>query len=209
VNRAWLAGLGLVVSLAACSGPATPRPSSEASRSPSPIPSGPAGLPVAASPASSAGPAASGLIAVDEGLLGYLPATIGSIAVVYSPDATQSVLNDVALARNASAIAYGLAIDPTTNDFVIAAVARLREGVFSEAFYRDWRSTYDRGACAQAGGVAGNAETTIGGRVVHIGTCRGGAHTYHVFLELPRVMISATSVGSKRFGEQLISTLRT
>jgi hypothetical protein len=178
------------------------------SLSPSSTPSGAAGSPVG-SPGPSVGTAASGLIAVDESLLGYLPATVGSIAVVYSPDATQSVLNDAALARSASAIAYGLAIDAATNDFVIAAAARLRDGVFSDAFYRDWRSTYDRGACAQAGGVAGKAETTIGGRVVHIGTCNGGAHTYHVYLELPRVMISATSVGSKRFGEQLISTLRT
>ena len=202
-----LAGLGLLLSLVACSGPATPMPSSPASLSPSPSPSGAAGSPVA-SQAASVGPAASGLIAVDESLLGYLPATVGSIAVVYSPDATQSVLNDAALARSASAIAYGLAIDPATNDFVIAAAARLRDGVFSDAFYRDWRSTYDRGACAQAGGVAGNAETTIGGRVVHIGTCRGGAHTYHVFLELPRVMILATSVGSKQFGEQLLGQLR-
>jgi hypothetical protein len=208
VKRAWLAGLGLVLSFAACSGPASSRPSSEASLIPSPAPSGAAGSPVATSQASTAGPAGSGLIAVDQSLLGYLPAAVGSIAVVYSPEATQSVLNDAALARSASAIAYGLAIDPATNDFVIAAVARLREGVFSDAFYRDWRSTYDRGACAQAGGVAGNAETTIGGRVVYIGTCRGGAHTYHVFLALSRVMISATSVGSKRFGEQLVMNLR-
>jgi len=129
--------------------------------------------------------------------------------VAYSAEAKQAVLRDAVLAQNASALAYGIAVDSATNDLVVAAVVKLRPGVFNDAFYRSWRATYDRAACAQAGGLAGTAETTIGGRRVDIGTCSGGAHTYHVYLELPGIMISATSVGAKRFGEQLVSNLRT
>jgi len=158
-------------------------------------------------PTSSTGPQASGLIAIDETLLRFLPAAVASFAVNYSAEATQSVLNDAALARNATALAYGMAVDPATGDLVVAAVVKLRPGVFSDAFYRTWRATYDRAACAQAGGVGGTAEATIAGRRVYVATCNAGAHTYHVFLELPGIMISATSVGAKRFGEQLVSNL--
>jgi hypothetical protein len=148
------------------------------------------------------------LITVDETLLRFLPASIGGIGVGYSAEATAEVRDDPVLARNASAVVYGMAVDPATGDLVVAAVVRLRPGVFTEAFYRSWRSTYDRAACAQAGGVAGAAEATVDGRRVDIGTCTGGAHTYHVYLELPAVMISATSVGARRFGEQLVGGLR-
>jgi hypothetical protein len=212
VSQAWLAGLVLLV--AACTSPGTPAlsagPGSAASGSPAPNGSPATTGPSSAGPGPTATPRpdASGLIAVDEGLLRYLPVSIGAVAVSYSAEATADVRDDAVLARNASSIAYGLAIDSTTGDLVVAAVVRLRPDVFDEAFYRGWRRTYDEGACAQAGGVAGAAEATVDGRLVHIGSCRGGAHTYHVFLELPRVMISATSVGVNRFGEQLIANLR-
>ena len=203
---AWLLGLGLV--LLACSGTATPSPSGGAGPGASPGTSPSIASPPGGSTASG-GLEPSGLIAVDQGLLGHLPASIGGIDVSYSGEATAEVRNDPVLAQNASALAYGLAIDPLTGDLVVAAVVRLRPGVFNDEFYRGWRTTYDRAACAQAGGVAGTAEATMGGRRVHIGTCNGGAHTYHVFLELPGVMISATSVGAKRFGEQLAANVRT
>jgi hypothetical protein len=145
---------------------------------------------------------------VDQGLLGHLPASVGGITVVYSGEATTEVRNDAVLARNASALAYGMAIDSATGDLVVAAVVRLKPGVFNDTFFRGWRSTYDQAACAQAGGVVGTAEASLGGRRVYIGTCGGGAHTYHVFLELPGVVISATSVGAKRFGEQLAGNVR-
>jgi hypothetical protein len=154
------------------------------------------------------GPTPSGLITVDETLLRHLPASIAGFGVVYSAEATAEVRDDPVLARNASALAYGMVVDPASGDLVVAAVVRLRPGVFSESFYRSWRTTYDRAACAQAGGVAGAAQATIAGRRIDIGSCNGGAHTYHVFLELPAVMISATSVGARRFGEQLVGGLR-
>ena len=36
-------------------------------------------------------------------------------------------------------------------------------GAYSETFFRDWRETYDAGACAQAGGVAGTRRDELGG----------------------------------------------
>ena len=202
MKRAWLLALLLLVG---CSGPASPSPVSSAAPG-----SSFAGTPIATTAVGqpTPGPEGSGLLAVDETLLRYLPAAIGSIAMAFSAEATQAVLRDAVLAQNATALAYGIAVDSTTNDLVVAAVVKLRPGVFNDAFYRSWRTTYDRAACAQAGGVAGTAETTIGGRRVDIGTCNGGAHTYHVYLELPGIMISATSVGAKRFGEQLVGSLR-
>jgi hypothetical protein len=147
-------------------------------------------------------------VAVDPSLVRLLPAAVGGIGVAFSPEATQEVVADKTLVASVAGIAYGQAIDPATGDLVVAAVVRLYPGVYSDAFFRGWRGTYDEGACAQAGGVAGRAEATIGGRQVHIGTCGGGAHTYHVFLEMSGVMVSATSVGPRRFGEQLMANLR-
>jgi hypothetical protein len=205
VKRAWW--LAPLLLLFGCSAPATPSP--VASVAPG---SSFAGTPIATTAVGPTPPASSaqgtGLLAIDESLLRYLPAAIGPISIAYSAEATQAVLRDAVLAQNATALAYGIAVDPATNDLVVAAVVRLRPGVFNDAFYRSWRTTYDRAACAQAGGVAGIAETTIAGRTVFIGSCNGGAHTYHAYLELPGIMISATSVGAKRFGEQLVSNLR-
>lgn len=48
----------------------------------------------------------------------------------------------------------------------------------------------------------------LGGLTVYIGTCNGGARTYHTWLDKASIVISATSVGTKRFGEQLVGNLR-
>jgi hypothetical protein len=199
--------LGPALLLVACSSPARPSPSATTAPDAS-FTGTPVATTAVGAPSPSLGPQASGPIAVDETLLRFLPASVGSINVVYSAEATQSVLNDATLARSASALVYGIALDPTTNDVVVSAVVKLRPGVFNDAFYRTWRTTYDRAACGPAGGAAGSAEATIAGRLVYIGSCQGGAHTYHVYLDVAGVMVSATSVGAKRFGEQLIGSLR-
>ncbi len=200
--RGGILAVVAALALAACSGSATPAPSNApASQAPAASASGPR-------LGATAGPASGAKAAIDETLLKYLPAAVGSLTVSYSAEATQGVVGDAGLVTNAIAVAYGIAADSTSGDFVVAAVVRLKDGVFSDSFYRSWRGTYDTGACVQAGGIAGNAEAQIGGRTVSIGTCAGGAHTYHVYLDKLNVLISATSVGSKRFGEQLMGTLR-
>ena len=87
-------------------------------------------------------------------------------------------------------------------------VAQLVPGTFSEAFFRDWRDSYDEGACGQAGGVAATAETELGGRTVYITTCAGGLRTYHAWVEERGAVVSAFSLGERRFGEQLMAGLR-
>lgn len=187
--------------VAACGGAATPVPTN--------VPASQAATTaVPSAPSGSAGPTSSERVAIDQGLLRYLPAAIASFTVTYSAEATNDVVGDPVLVKNADAIAYGMAVDQATGDLVVAAVVKLKSGVMTDAFYRGWRSTYDKAACETAAGVAGHAEAEISNRTTFIGTCNGGAHTYHVYLPGPNVLISAISVGSKRFGEQLMGTLR-
>ena len=54
---------------------------------------------------------------------------------------------------------------------------------FGDEAFRQWRDSFDQGACAAGGGVIGNAEATLGGRQTFIASCVGGMHTYHVYLE--------------------------
>ena len=115
----------------------------------------------------------------------------------------QATLADVAVA-----VASALAIDPPTGEFVYAVVVRLKPGAFDGAVFRDWRDSFDEGACSQADGIQGHAETEIGGRTVYIATCVGGLRTYHVWLEDDGVLVSASAVGERRLGEHLVEHLR-
>ena len=87
-------------------------------------------------------------------------------------------------------------------------VAELEPGVWSDTFFADWRETYSDGACAQSGGVVGNAEAELDGRTVYITTCDGGLRVYHAYLEERDVVVSLFSLGEGRFGERLMADLR-
>jgi hypothetical protein len=100
-----------------------------------------------------------------------------------------------------------LYIDPPSGQFAYAAVVRLATGDLTDAQFRDWRDTFDAGACAQAGGVGGHAEATIGGHDTYIGTCTGGLTTYHTILESRGLLVSISAVGDRRLGEKLVSAL--
>ncbi len=118
---------------------------------------------------------------------------------------------DPDLATNASAIAVAFAIAPgasADDDVAVVSVVQLRPAVFDDAFFRDWRDSYDAAACEAAGGVSGNAQAEIDGRTIHIGTCAAGAHTYHAYLADASVVVSVTSVGEMRLGEQIVAGLR-
>jgi len=194
-----LLALSFAVAVASCGGGSTPSPAAAGSQPATP------GAP-GGSPAGGGSPGEK--VAVDETLLRFLPVQVAGFTVTFAAEATQEVLGDAALVRNATAVAYGLAVDPATGELVVAAVVKLKPGVFTDDFFRGWRTSYDQAACAQAGGVAGHAEAQLGGRTVYIGTCNGGARTYHAWLSGPGVVVSATSVGARRFGEQLIGSLR-
>lgn len=144
---------------------------------------------------------------IDAALLAVLPESVEGLAVTSSPEGEASLQNpDVA--RIALRGAAAIAVDPATGDFVYTVILALKPGALDAAKYRDWRDTFDDGACSQAGGVAGNAEAEIGGHLTFIGTCAGGLHTYHVWLAEPGLLVSASAVGSARLGEALIAGLR-
>jgi hypothetical protein len=153
--------------------------------------------------------ASSRAVAVDPSLLSILPDEVGGAPLDPSPETAAGIAKDPALAIAVEALAIGLAVSSgssTDQDLVIASVVRLRPDIFNEAFFRSWRHRYDDAACAQGGGVAGNAETEIDDRKVFIGSCANGAFTYHTRYG-EDVLVSLTSVGKARFGEQVMSNL--
>lgn len=202
VGRTFLPALiaagGLIAACTPTSGPNTP-----AAGSPAPSVS-----PAASRAGTTVSPAA-GSVAVDPSLLDVLPADVDGVAVEPEPASAESVSRDPALAGEVEAIAIGIAVDAESEgaNLAIASVVRLRPGVFNDAFFRNWRDSYDEAACAQAGGVVGNAEAEIGGRPAFIGSCTGGAHTYHVVAR-DGILVSVTAVGEKRLGERIIEGIR-
>ena len=177
--------------------------------------SAPPGPPASApTPGPSGGGASSsappGLV-VDARLLGVLPAAIDGVALEPDPATAADIASDPTLAGFAEAIAVALAIRPGTSagdDLAIVSVIRLRPGVFSDAWFRNWRATYDAGACEVAGGLAGQpSEVEIGGRTAYLGTCAGDAHTYHVHLADPTLIVSVTAAGPRGFGELVLTGL--
>lgn len=189
----------LAGALAACS----------SSTSPSPAPATPTPT---ATPTTSAlpevSPGSTPAVALDPTLLGVLPASVAGFDLTESPDAETAALGDPQLAVVGSAMAAGIAVDASTGEFVYAVVVRLKTGAMNDAVFRDWRDSYDEGACSQANGVSGNAQAEINGNTVYIGTCAGGVRTYHVWLESSDLLVSASSVGDHRYGELLMDNLR-
>jgi hypothetical protein len=195
--RRLAAVLGAAVLLAACS-PTNTTPQPTAIVKPTPVVTlGPSETPVPTSG-----------VVIDSRLLDVLPVTVEGLAVSENPEGETSALGDPQLALVGSSIAAGLAVDQASGDFVYAVVVRLLPGAMDDGVFRDWRDSYDEGACSQASGVAGNAEAQIDGRTVYIGTCTGGVRTYHVWLEPQETLISASAVGNRRFGELLMQNLR-
>ena len=169
-----------------------------------------AGSSPAAATQAPSGSAASG-VTVDAELLRVLPSRVEGVALEPDPATAAQIAADPTLAGSAQAIAVALAIRPGTSsgdDLAIASVIRLRPDVFSEAWFRAWRSSYDQGACKVAGGLEGApATTTLAGRTVYVGTCAGDARTYHVHLADPSLIVSITAAGPARFGELVVAGL--
>ncbi len=182
----------------------TPTASPGATLTASPIPSAPGSPSAGSSPSPSS---SSTVRAVeDPALIEILPAEVAGNPVTLESLAFAEALADPGFAANIEAAAFGIVV--AGNDLASAVVARPVDGVVTDAWFRDWRDSYNEGACAQSGGVAGNAEADIGGRTVHIGTCAGGLRTYHTWIEDRGLLVSAFSIGEGRFGEQLMAGLR-
>jgi hypothetical protein len=194
-----IAAVGMfAVALASCAGPAptTSRP-----------PASPPGPSESATPAATGTPPR-GPATIDATLLEVLPAEVDGLPVAPAPEALADALTNDEIVRNVAGIAAALAVDPVSGEFAYATVTRFFVGKPSDAFYRDWRDTFDAGVCEQAGGVSGAAEAEIGGRLVFIGSCASGVRTYHAWLGNRGVVVSVSSVGERRLGEHLVAGLR-
>jgi hypothetical protein len=205
-----VAALLLAVAVAACDGATASR-----TATPPPGASGGSGGAGTLEPPTSFGPPPSPTapddtapLVIDPALIAILPASVDGIAVTESPDEAALALTDPALPNIASALDVAVAVDLGTGNLVTAWVVQLKPGSFSTEAYRQWRDSYDEGACAAAGGVTGHAEADIGGRRSYVTSCAAGLRTYHVLLEDQQVLISASAIGEGRFGEKLLGGLR-
>jgi hypothetical protein len=147
-------------------------------------------------------------VVIDDALLALLPASVGEAPVTEDVDAAAQAVNDPALDKIASAVDAGVAVDLGNGDLVYALIVQLKPGAFGEELFRQWRDSYDEGACVQSGGVVGHAEAEIGGRKTYVTSCVQGMHTYHLWLADQNLLISASAIGEGRFGEELLKGLR-
>lgn len=195
--------LGLVV--AGC-GPAGPTTSPSVVSPPAVTPTTAATPTV--SPAATAGPtvAPAGSVEEDESLLAVLPEDVEGTPLDREALAFAESSHDPAFAASIGSAVFFVA--PGPEDLVSGLVARPRDGVFGDDWFRDWRETYDEGACGQAGGIGGRAEAAVDGRQVHITTCAGGMRVYHAWVEEQGVVVSLIALGDSRWGEQVMGTLR-
>jgi hypothetical protein len=148
-------------------------------------------------------------IQLDRSLLAVLPDTVDGLPIAESPETDADALANRALANLAESAVGAVAVDTTTKDLLVILVVRLRPDAMTEAGFRNWRDNYDAGACA-GGGVAGNGQGTFGTRTAYVGTCGGptGLRTYHFWDPDTRLLVSASSVGTRHLGEAAIATLR-
>ena len=159
-------------------------------------------------PASPSQPDNTTPVALEPELLAFLPESIDGIPVAEDLDVSAEALLDPALSQIATGVDAAVAVDPGTGNLVTAWVVRLRPDAFGDEAYRQWRDSYDEGACAAAGGVVGRAQAELGGRTTYVTSCVAALRTYHVWLKDQNVLVSASSIGEGRFGEKLMSTLR-
>mgnify|MGYP000111894364 CR=1 FL=1 len=195
--------------LAAACGGVPPSPPATSTGSPAPMPppaSASPGVPASATPTP---------VAAEPSLLDLLPLGGDGLILTYDPDTTTRIAADPGLVADASALAVGLATlgraagrtAGPLDDIAVVSVVRLRDPRADAEWFRDWRDTYDAAACAQAGGVARHAESAINGRTVFIGSCTGGAFTYHARTDDGAAVISITSVGPAWIGETVLRRL--
>ena len=205
------AALAITIAITACS---TTPPTPTGAQGPGPVngsgaagslqPPGSFGAPPSPSPPDQTSP-----LVVDHTLLAFLPESVEGFPVKEDIDEAARALSDPGLTRFATSVDAGVAVDTGSGNLVYAWIVRLRREAFGEEAYRQWRDSYDEGACqAAGGGVVGRAEAQIGGRKTYVTSCATGLHTYHVWLEDQDILVSASAVGQGRFGEKLLLGLR-
>jgi hypothetical protein len=205
--------IGLAAALAGCGTPTPTGTPSAQSGSLSPVSATPAGS--FASQPPSPGLAVSippTGVAADPTLLDLVPAADAGATLTYDPSTTASVAADPSLAQDISYLAIGLARpngagadDP--NLAIVNAVRVRNASSAEETWFRGWRETYDQAACAQASGVSGHAQFSVGALTVFVSTCKNGALTYHVRVGDGAIVLSITSVGPADLGRRIVEKL--
>ena len=166
--------------------------------SPAPTLAMPSGATVAVSPGE--------MTVLDPSLLGVLPPSVAGVLVNQEPASFAEAVRDPSFVANVDRAVFAVVVDG--NDLASGVVAHLRAGSWSDKLFEDWRATYDEGACVQAGGVLAHAETTSAGRTIYVTTCGGGLRVYHAYIASKGVVVSLFSLGTRRFGDQLMAGLR-
>jgi hypothetical protein len=200
---AALAGLA---GLAGCGLDPSPAPSSVPASASSAVASTPSAAPSPTLPLN--GPSDSLSIVADPGLISsVLGAAVTGLTFQYDADTTTRVMTDAGVRKDASALGIGLYTvtgQTPVEDFAIVSVLRLRDPARADdEWFRSYRDSYDDSACAQAGGVARHSQTEIQTHTVFIGSCAGGAFTYHLRTRTGDLVVSITGVGPGRIGERL------
>jgi hypothetical protein len=208
VSRSSVAALIVATGLlAGCQGgaTATPGPGANGSGGASQSADAP---PTLGPPPSPTQPDDTSPVELDRTVLAFLPETVAGVTVSESVNEATQALADPALQTMASALDAGVAADAGSGNLVYAWVVRLRQGKFGDEVYRQWRDSYDQGACGGNASIVGRAQATIDARTVYITSCTQGLRTYHVWLQNQGILISASAIGDGKFGEQLMDNLR-
>ncbi len=208
VASALVAGCG--ASSASPAGAGAVTGSAASPSAPSASPSAPAAAPSGpAVPAPSSGPTqpvpSDAWVTRDPSLLAVLPASVAGVPVTEEPQSFSEAAADPAFVASVDRAAFAIAV--SGSDLTSGVVAHLRAGVYSDAMFSDWRSSYDDGACAQSGGVAAHAEQDQGARTVYVTTCGGGLRVYHTYVASRGVIVSLLTSGPADLGGQLMAAI--
>lgn len=153
-------------------------------------------------------------VTVDPALLSFIPISGHGLIQMTDPDTTLQVAQDPDLIANATGLMIASYIPDRTfssgapgEDIAVVSVVRLRDPAADDVWFRGWRDSYDKAACANASGVARNSQVEIGTHTVFIGACQGGSFTYHTRLSSGAIVVSITSVGGLHLGETIMERL--
>jgi hypothetical protein len=145
---------------------------------------------------------------IDPTLLAALPLTVDGVTLAEDKDTERPDASDPMNGADLAGLAVAVAVDDASGDLAVASVVHVRPGIFSDAYYSDWRSTFDTGACSQAGGVSAHGSAVIAGRDAFTATCAGGLVTYHVHLDDRDLIVSVSSLGQRQFGRLILEGIR-
>jgi hypothetical protein len=143
---------------------------------------------------------------IDPKLLALLPAEVGGIPVLESPDSEGAALDNPDLPKSFDAYAEAGVGSIADSDWLVLTIGHLTAAAQGPDWYPSWRDDYATGACSQADGIASTTSQTIADWPVDVTTCNAGVIVYSMELDAEHVL-SMYDLGPRRFGRQLIENL--